>query len=236
MKIGALTVGQAPRVDVTADIMDILGPKVELMERGGLDGLTREEIEQFKPDPGDYILVSRLVDGSSVTFAEKYIIGRLQAAIDELEAAGARLIMVFCTGEFPADLHSSVPMIFPNDVINRIAPMLTKSSSIIAVTPSPLQLEQSNAKWSKYVDRVRSVSVSPYGSYEDVAALAEEIKDEDADRIVLDCIGFTQQMKEMFAEKTGTMRNDVCVTCSSTISTDVLMNSSVPASSLSMAM
>jgi protein AroM len=203
MKIGAITVGQAPRVDVTADIMDILGPKVELLERGGLDGLSREEIEQFKPEPGDYILVSRLVDGSSVTFAEKYILGRLQKAIDALEAEGVTLIMVFCTGEFPAELRSNVPMIFPGDVIERIAPMLTNRSSIIAVTPSPLQIEQSQAKWLKYVDKCVSVSVSPYGSYEDVAALAAEIKDVDADLIVLDCIGFTQQMKEMFAEKTG---------------------------------
>ena len=47
MKIGAITVGQAPRVDVTADIMDILGHRTELLERGGLDGLSREEIERF---------------------------------------------------------------------------------------------------------------------------------------------------------------------------------------------
>ena len=40
MKIGAITIGQAPRVDVTCDIMDIFGDKIELLQRGGLDGLT----------------------------------------------------------------------------------------------------------------------------------------------------------------------------------------------------
>lgn len=75
MKIGAITIGQAPRVDVTADIMDIFGGNIELFQRGGLDGLTREEIETFKPEEGDYVLVSRLTDGSSVTFAERYILG-----------------------------------------------------------------------------------------------------------------------------------------------------------------
>ena len=53
-KIGAITVGQAPRVDVTVDIMDLFGPSVELLERGGLDGLTREQIKEFAPSEGDY--------------------------------------------------------------------------------------------------------------------------------------------------------------------------------------
>ena len=36
MKIGAITIGQAPRVDVTADIMDIFEGQAELMQAGGL--------------------------------------------------------------------------------------------------------------------------------------------------------------------------------------------------------
>ena len=203
MKIGAITVGQAPRVDVTADIMDILGPDVELLERGGLDGLTREEIAAFAPQGDDYVLVSRLVDGSSVTFAEKYVIPRLQAAIDELEAAGVKLIMVFCTGAFPPELTSNVPMLFPNDLIQALVPLLTRRSSIITVTPSPLQIEQNQEKWAAHVKTCRTIAVSPYGDYEAVAAAARQIADTDADLIVLDCIGFTRQMKELFEQETG---------------------------------
>ena len=43
MKIGAITVGQAPRVDVTADIMDLLGEDTELLERGGLEVIYNEK-------------------------------------------------------------------------------------------------------------------------------------------------------------------------------------------------
>ena len=203
MKIGAITVGQAPRVDVTADIMDILGPGTELLERGGLDGLTREEIEAFAPQGDDYVLVSRLTDGSSVTFAEKYVIPRLQAAIRDLEAAGVAMIMVFCTGAFPAELTSSVPMLFPNDLIQAVVPLLTKRSSIITVTPSPLQIEQNQQKWQDYVQKCTTIAVSPYGDYQAVAEAAAQIADTDADLIVLDCIGFTKQMKELFAKVTG---------------------------------
>ncbi len=202
MKIGAITIGQAPRVDVTCDIMDIFGDKIELLQRGGLDGLTVPEIEKFVPEEGDYVLVSRLTDGTSVTFAERYIVPRLKAAVEELEAEGVKLIMVFCTGEFPAEIVSKkVPMVFPVELLHKIVPLL--SSNIIALTPSPLQVEQNNNKWKKYVDKVSTVAASPYGEWEALEAAAEQIKDMDGDLIVLDCIGYTQKMKDMFAQKTG---------------------------------
>ncbi|MBR3367728.1 MAG: AroM family protein [Lachnospiraceae bacterium] len=203
MKIGAITIGQAPRTDVTADILDIFGDTIELFQKGGLDGLTREEIETFVPEERDYVLVSRLTDGTSVTFAERYILGNLQKGIDALEAEGVRLIMVFCTGEFPASLTSHVPMIFPNDLLHKIVPMLTRTGHIIAITPSPLQVAQNNVKWQGYVDKCTSIAASPYGNWETLEKAAEQARDLDGDIIVLDCIGFTRKMKKMFAERSG---------------------------------
>ena len=204
MKVGAITIGQAPRTDVTADIMDIFGGKVELIQAGGLDGLTKEEIAGFAPEEGDYVLVSRLTDGSSVTFAEKHILPRLQEAIHHMEKEGCRLIMFFCTGSFPEDLTAEkIPLIYPCDILNRTVPLLTKKSSIVCITPSPLQLSQTEAKWKNYVKEVTSVAASPYGPREELEKAAEQVRDMDADLIVMDCIGYTQEMKEMFAQKTG---------------------------------
>lgn len=206
MKIGAITVGQAPRVDVTCDIMDIFGGKVDLLQRGGLDGLTKEQIAGFKPEEGDYVLVSRLNDGTSMTFAERYILPRLQEAIHELEEEGVRLIMFFCTGEFPEEIASDkVPLIYPVQILHKIVPLLTKKSSIIAVTPSPLQVEQNTKKWKNYVKDVTTIAASPYGDWETLKEAARRAKDMDGDLIVLDCIGFTQEMKEMFARESGKM-------------------------------
>ena len=63
-KVGAITIGQAPRTDVTKDILPLLGEEVELIQAGGLDGLTREEIQAFAPGPDDYVLISRLQDAA----------------------------------------------------------------------------------------------------------------------------------------------------------------------------
>ena len=154
MKIGAITIGQAPRTDVTADILRILP--------------------------------------------------RLQDAINHMEDEGCSLIMMFCTGSFPETLSAkNIPMIYPCELLNRLVPLMTKKSSIICMTPSPLQTEQCEEKWKNYVDHVTAIAASPYGDWDALEKAAEEIKDLDADLIVLDCIGYTQEMKKMFAEKTG---------------------------------
>jgi len=202
MKIGAITVGQSPRTDVTADIMGIFNGKAELVERGGLDGLTREQIAGFRPVEGDYVLVSRMNDGTSVTFAERHIIPRLQKAVNELEEQGAAFIMMFCTGKFPDTLKARVPLIYPCEILDRIVPLLTAGSSITVVTPSPLQIAQSEKKWSEIVDNVHVVSGSPYGEWEELEKTAQLIRDTEADLIILDCIGYTQEMKRLFARVT----------------------------------
>ena len=201
VKIGAVTVGQAPRVDVTADILPLL-PGVELLEKGGLDGLKREDIAAFQPEEGDYVLVSRLTDGSSVTFAEKYVLPRLQKAITELEDAGCRLILFFCTGDFPDTFQSRVPLLFPSRVLKGVAPAISSRKTAI-VNPSPLQKDQCLEKWSPYLREPVSFAVSPYEGEEGVRQCAQEVAETDCDMVILDCIGYTQKMKEIFQEETG---------------------------------
>ena len=65
-KIGALTIGQAPRTDVMEDLDDILRGDVELIQAGALDLLTLEEVETLRPDGTGNTLVSRMRDGTGV--------------------------------------------------------------------------------------------------------------------------------------------------------------------------
>lgn len=203
MKIGAITVGQSPRVDVTADILGLFGPSVQLLQKGGLDGLTRQDIEAFAPSSDDYVLVSRLVDGSSVTFGERFVLPRIQEGIHALEKEGVALIMFFCTGDFPVTFESTVPLVFPNRLLHTIVPALAGNFPIIDVIPSDLQLEQSRKKWEKLVNGVSVLAASPYGEWEPLEKAAKQAKDLPGNLIVLDCIGYTLEMKRMFERESG---------------------------------
>lgn len=200
MKIGAITIGQAPREDVTCDIMDLLGAETELLQAGGLDGLTKEEISAFAPCEGDYVLISKLRDGTSVTFAERCILPKLQGCIDKLEAEGVKLILFFCTGEFPDCFRSSVPLIFPYKLLRAIVPVLLAGNNLAVITPKPEQIAQTEEKWKESVALVKAYAASPYGDPEELTQAAALIRDTDAAMIVLDCIGYTSAMKKAVEE------------------------------------
>lgn len=196
MKIGAITIGQAPREDVTCDVLPLLGEGVTLIQAGGLDGLTAEEIEAFAPEPGDYVLISKLLDGTSVVFAEKYILPRLQSCIERLEEQGVKFIMFFCTGKFPDFFRSRVPLIFPCDLLNAVVPVLTPNSSIGVITPKAEQIEQAMGKWQELVKQVKVLAASPYGDPAELTRAAQQMREEPVDLIVLDCIGYNVSMKQ----------------------------------------
>jgi len=200
-KIGAITVGQTPRTDLIPEIQPILGPSVEIIQAGALDGLSKEEIAALTPAPGDNVLVSRLKDGTSATFGESHILPRLQACIQDLEDQGVSLILFLCTGEFPADFKSKVPLIFPNRLLLGVLPSLN-SRFLTVLTPDEAQLTQIKRKWGPCAEAVYAIAVSPYAGPEAVLAAAKHIPPE-SDLILLDCIGYTVEMKEKIQSLTG---------------------------------
>lgn len=203
VKIGAITIGQSPRDDIIRDIRPLLGEQIHLLQAGGLDGLSRGEIEAFAPQPGDYVLITKLRDGSSVVFAERYILPRLQACIDKLEEEGVQMILFLCTGEFPTVFHSRVPLIFPCKILNGLVPALAGREKIAVVAPTQEQVAQTEQKWVAYVQEVTVLSASPYGPPEELERAAQQIAALDVDLVVMDCIGYTVTMKEKVHQISG---------------------------------
>ena len=96
IKIGAITIGQAPRTDITRDILPLLPDYMTLTEYGALDDMTYEEVmSQFAPSEDDEVLVSRMRDGRQAKFTERFIRPLVQKKIDQAEAEGVSAIILF---------------------------------------------------------------------------------------------------------------------------------------------
>lgn len=203
IKIGAITVGQSPRTDVTMDIRPILGPDVELLEVGALDGLGPEELRAMEPQRDDYVLVSRLRDGTSVRFAERCILPRIQTAIRQLTKQGAQMILMLCTGEFPESLHTEIPLVYPCRLLESLVPALADNGRIGVVVPDVSQKPQALRHWNGRAAEVHVAAASPYDGENGFQAAAAELKSLDLDLIILDCIGYTVSMKRMLRQATG---------------------------------
>ena len=203
IKVGAITVGQSPRVDVTDDILPILGDDIRLIQAGALDHMTPEQLRAIEPQQGDYVLVSRLKDGTSVRFAERHILPRLQEAIDTLTAQGVQMILMFCTGEFPPQLQAQVPLIYPCRLLDGLVPALARRGKIGVVVPDISQKEQNIRRWDGIAKEVHVVAASPYADMEGIQSAAEKLRELDVDLLILDCIGYTVKMKRIFHQATG---------------------------------
>lgn len=202
-RIGTVTIGQSPRVDIVPEILGIMGPDVEVVEAGALDGLSKEEIAAFAPKADDYVLVTRLADGSSVQVAEHYITPRIIQKIQNHFANGIPLVFLLCTGEFPSFEEAGI-LIRPEKILFNTVEAVAKGMRIGVLTPSPDQIPQSTARWKKLSDNVKSVAASPYvNGPEAVKKAAEELKAWGAQISIMDCMGYTRAMQETVRTITG---------------------------------
>jgi protein AroM len=202
--IGTITIGQSPRSDILPDFEAALGRKLKIVQRGALDNLSLAEVRQLAPREGDYVLVTRMRDGSEVKIAERHISTLMKNCVAELEQADVDLIVLFCTGEFP-ELVSRKLIVKPDVLLeNVLRGLLSSGGRLAAVVPSPDQIPALGKRWGRVVKEPLLEAVSPYtGSQADFEAVAGRLAARAPDLIVLDCMGFSEKIKAIFQKITG---------------------------------
>ena len=202
MKIGALTIGQSPRNDLIPEI-EAFFKGAEIIQLGALDGLSKEQIADLAPSGDDEILVSKLKDDSWALMAESKIISLLQERTDELCRRGVSLIVLLCTGMFSKELVASVPVIYPQKLLYSIVPILAGGRKLGIISPDPKQTEQNYERWQKVSDNIVVAALNPYDKSNAPGKAAQYLKENGAEVVVLDCMGFTIAIKEKMAELMG---------------------------------
>jgi protein AroM len=201
-RVGLITIGQAPRVDMVPEMETWLGP-VRTIERGALDEMTPDGIATLRPTPDDYALITRLSDGSSTTIAERHILPRIQSAIADLEAAGAEAVVLLCTGEFPPFDHVR-PLLTAQRLIVDGVRAIAGGSRVGVVCPLPEQERLTRDKWSDLSNELYVASGSPYDEdTNDLRRAARHLGEIEVDYVVLDCMGYTQKMKYLVRKEAG---------------------------------
>ncbi|WNQ12256.1 AroM family protein [Paenibacillus aurantius] len=203
-RLGMVTIGQAPRTDVAPILERYLEGRAELVQAGALDGCTKEEIDtKLKPEPGEYVLTSRLTTGESAVFSREKIQPILQRKIRELEEAGIHQILLLCTGVFPGLKTTTAHLIEPDHIIPPAVKAMAGGRRLGVLVPLREQTDSLLPKYTSVgLNPVFGIA-SPYrieeGAYEKAA---EKLKDE-ADLILLDCMGYTEEARERVHRLSG---------------------------------
>jgi protein AroM len=135
-KLGVVTIGQAPRRDVSPILEKYIGDNVEIKQVGVLDGMTKEYIERsLYPEKGDYVLTTRLLSEDSVVLSREKIAPILQQKVNDLEERGYRQILLLCTGVFPGLYTKKAFLIEPDHVIPPSVSALVRDRKFGLIVP-----------------------------------------------------------------------------------------------------
>ncbi len=213
-RIGAITIGQAPRDDLVPEFRAALGLEAVIIERGALDDLALDQVCALSPSEDDYVLVTRMRDGTEVRIAERHVIGRLQRCVDDLESRGVDFSVLLCTGEFPA--LASRRLLIPLDrllesvirgLLPDAAPGAAPAPLLAAIVPSAEQIPAIGRRWARVCGGGAGIileAVSPYTAGEpDYEAAAARVSARDPGLVVLDCVGYTESVRGIFRRATG---------------------------------
>ncbi|TWE05227.1 protein AroM [Neobacillus bataviensis] len=204
VKLGMITIGQAPRTDVAPIIEKYLDGRAQLVQVGVLDGMTKEYIEKnLYPEVDDYVLTSRLVTNESVIMSREKIKPILQEKINHLEELGIQQILLLCTGVFPGLTTKTAYLIEPDHIIPAAVKALVADRRFGVIVPLVEQKENLKPKYSPFgMDPLFAVA-SPYkNDLESYQAAGDELKNE-VDIILLDCMGYTEEARQLVSSATG---------------------------------
>jgi len=200
--IGLVTIGQSPRDDIVPGLRNMLSARFKLVESGALDGLGKEEIDALAPTSDDYPLYTRLANGQSVTIAKRLIIPRVQACIDQLNAGGADVIAVLCSGAFPV-FRSSATLLLPNQMVDLvITSALDNRQRIAVLLPLSSQIEATHQRFDND-DKLLLFSLSPAANSDAIDQVAVGLKNSQVDLVVLRCFSYSVAMRDAIASRTA---------------------------------
>jgi protein AroM len=200
--LGTVTIGQAPRVDIIPDILPILGENLNVVESGALDGLTKEDIAKMAPQKGDYVLVTRMKDGTSVTVAERYITPRVEEKIRDHFQHNIPVVLLLCTGEFPSFGEERL-LIRPQRILYNVVQAVAENRKLGVITPSEDQIAQSKKRWETVSGRVSVVAASPYADSLQLDNAIEKLQEYNPDIAIMDCMGYTIKMQQKVRDSLG---------------------------------
>lgn len=198
-KLGVITIGEAPRLDVEPTFKRILGENQEITQVGVLDGLTKEEAElTFKPVKNEYTMVSRFQNGDSVRMSRNKITPVIQKKIDELEEIGCKKIFLLCTGVFYGLKTRGAVFIEPEKIIPSTIMALIGNHRLGIIGPLEKQESILKEKWCGLKNPPYYVSASPYiYSKKELRRAARTLAEHDVKLILLDCMGYVEEMRQV---------------------------------------
>jgi protein AroM len=204
--VATITIGQSPRDDVVPAMRRILPVGARIIEYGALDGLTRDEIDEFAVRPGEVGIVTRLRDDSSVLLSHELILPKMQEKADHaVQQAGAHLLVILCGADWSA-LRSPRLIVNPGRLFPGIVTALAAGRRLGIIKPDAGQVARERERYAAQGIDAIVTSASPYAGPDRLRLAREvacELRDARCELVWMTCVGMDEAMRGVVSDVTA---------------------------------
>jgi protein AroM len=173
----------------------VIPETIEIVLRGALDGMTREELACHAPTSAYDTLFTILPDGTDIRVSHTAVAKLAQIKIEAMQREGCRLIVFCCTGDFP-ELGDTLPLLFPSRIHTQVAQALAKDFCLGLFVPLPEQEALARSRWQACgFSEVITRAIAPNGSNVDIERAASDMAEASVDLVIYDCMGYGSELR-----------------------------------------
>ena len=204
-KLGTLTIGQAPRADITPILDSHVDAAVPRRHAGVLDGLDGATIAgRFAARSGQPVLITRLLDGTSVVIDREATEIAARAKVAMLEAEGCTTVLMLCTGTFAALHCAHARLVEPDRILPPAVAALAGADQVGIIVPLAEQIDSEAGKWAALGRPPLYAAASPYATDEGaLETAARDLAQRGARLVLMDCMGFVERHRAVVAAAAG---------------------------------
>ncbi|AUU89601.1 MULTISPECIES: AroM family protein [Enterobacteriaceae] len=158
----------------------------------------QDVLTDYKVDPGETPLPTRLCDGSIAMVSREKVERDLQSVIEVMDNQGYDVILLMSTADIRGLNARNAILIEPQRIIPPLVASIVDGHQVGVIVPIPELMEPQQRKWSVLEKTPFYTLAHPYEATEyQLVSAGKELIEQGADVLMLDCLGFHQWHRDL---------------------------------------
>ncbi|MDC0727193.1 AroM family protein [Phytobacter diazotrophicus] len=158
----------------------------------------QDVLTDYKVDPGETPLPTRLCDGSIAMVSREKVERDLQSVIEVMDNQGYDVILLMSTADIRGLNARNAILIEPQRIIPPLVASIVDGHQVGVIVPIPELMEPQQLKWSVLEKTPFYTLAHPYEATEyQLVSAGKELIEQGADVLMLDCLGFHQWHRDL---------------------------------------
>lgn len=158
----------------------------------------QDVLTDYKVDPGETPLPTRLCDGSIAMVSREKVERDLQSVIEVMDNQGYDVILLMSTADIRGLNARNAILIEPQRIIPPLVASIVDGHQVGVIVPIPELIEPQQRKWSVLEKTPFYTLAHPSEATEyQLVSAGKELIEQGADVLMLDCLGFHQWHRDL---------------------------------------